>query len=1338
MQLILSFTRILLLPVFAVLCQPVFSQSVRMLTTKEGLPQSFVSGLVQDDSSFVWLGTRNGISVYDGIRFKIFQHDQKDTSSLSSNLIIWLRKDNRNRIWIEHESGDIDVINPVTEKIKHLLKGNLPDRSGVNFVRRGWIVDSDGMFWGIDRSNGLNTYQASNKKIERYNHSNAGFLNDTIRAISELRNNQIWILSQEEIGCFDKIKKHFSRWKIPYQQNYGNFPESDAIAIDLHERKNGELMWGDRQNLYFFNIADHSFRKVFMPKISYLGVRWIRTGNDGLDYLESFGRVYSYGDLSGLKQIGDSTALFGDVKSFLVDHSGMIWMGTNAGGLIQIDQGSPDFTSFNYKNNFVSDMLLREFGLDMRQMFDWHLVNNVVSPVSYNFRSAYDANKRLFIALKQTVCYYDSHTKVFTRLPKVPVHFESEQVGVGIKGITIRDDGSPIVIGFAGDIFNYNFSEKKWVSLIDEKLIRSKYGSMFLPLDIIIDENKIWVTTADDGLLIIDLKTQETRLLKETPEMGSLPTNHLVGLKTDPGNHNLLWIGSYQGLICLNKTTLKCQVYSTKQGLPDNTIYSILTDKSGNLWLSTNRGICRFNPHSGKVRQFHNQPGVPGDEFNRFHHLELPDGRLCFGGTTGWTIFNPLTVRDDNYNPQLAITDLKINNKVSTDIMGIPGLQMPTNALTRIVLPYDQNTIVMRYAGLEFTQPQDLLYRYKLEGYDKDWVVVDNVHQLSYTKIPPGNYTIKINASNTTGKWSDYIKSIPLTIESPWWATPLAYLCYTIILAGLIWTLIRFRVSQAVMKSEMEMKEKEALQLKEIDDMKSRFFSNITHEFRTPLTLIMGPAEQIKETQSTDPRQKRLADTIISNAKQLLTLINRLLDLSKLEAKAFRLHEQRGILADVLGSVVHSFESDANDKKVQLSFVYQGEHRECWFYADAIERIVYNLISNALKFTPPGGKVEVKLNACDGILNLIVSDTGIGIEREKLPFIFDRFYQAREYSGLAEDEWESGTGIGLSLVKELVNQMNAQVEVESFPESAGSDKSGTIFLLRLPYRVADLVENRVVTMEDRESESLLSTEDNNNKHQLLLVEDSSELAGFISGILSEKYHVLHVINGAAGLETALVNMPDLIISDVMMPVMDGYEMCSRLKEDERTSHIPVILLTAKVTKENQIEGLSRGADDYLTKPFHPTELLLRVHNLMQTQDRMREWLKTELSSPGSENRPIQNEILVQDIFITRLYELLDEHIDDEAFGVEQLVNHLNLSRSSLHRKLKTLTGLSTSEVVRNYRLKKAAAFLREGYGSSETAYKTGFGSPAYFTKCFREVYHLTPGDYVKNLGKTGN
>ncbi|MET0242992.1 MAG: response regulator, partial [Flavitalea sp.] len=764
-------------------------------------------------------------------------------------------------------------------------------------------------------------------------------------------------------------------------------------------------------------------------------------------------------------------------------------------------------------------------------------------------------------------------------------------------------------------------------------------------------------------------------------------------------------------------------VYSLKEGLPDNTIYSILPDQQGKLWVTTNKGIARFDPSNERVRIFKTEHGLPGDEFNRFHHIRLRNNKLVFGGTDGWIVFDPIDITEDKFEPTIALTNLRLNNEAIVPAAEGSELELPLNTTKELILSYEKNTLNISFAGLEFTQPQDLLYRYQLIGYDKDWVNAGSERQATYTKLPPGNYTFLVNASNTTGKWSPFVKSIKIKVDSPWWSSRIAYLCYLLIMISLITIFIRIRVSRALMKNSMRLKEKEAIHLKELDEIKTRFFSNITHEFRTPLTLIMGPAETLKVVQPDPAKQRQLAETIVSNSRQLLVLINRLLDLSKLEAKAMKLHGQRGDPAAVIKNVINSFFHDSEKRHVELWFKNFSAPRDCFFYPEALERIVYNLVSNALKFTHAGGKVVVSMNYSEDAMLLSVEDNGVGIPLKKLPYIYDRFYQAGDPANVSNEAADKGTGIGLSIVKELVTLLKGSIEVSSGVDTP----SGTVFNLVLP--VIKIIAVPAITPGE---ETETSNNDQPEKPQILIVEDNAELAEFVRDTLQGEYQVKTAVNGSEGLAAALEFMPDLIVSDVMMPVMDGFEFTSKLRNDIRTTHIPVILLTAKTGHENMVEGLNNGADDYLTKPFSPAELTLKIRNHLSRQEKLRTKLKAEFADKqlATVTDHSEKEETVEDVFLLKLYASIDEHLDDSLFGVDQIAAIMNISRSSLHRKLKALTGMSTTEVVRNYRLRKATEFLRAGFTSSETAYKSGFGSPAYFTKSFREVYGVTPGEYV--------
>lgn len=1289
----------------------IHAQQKYPLPLNEQLPQSFVSGIIQDKQGFIWISTRNGLARYDGRQLKTFQSQPGNTATLASNIIATLKIDAKNNIWIEYESGAIDIFNPETENIKHFITEENLKTNNISFLSRAWIPDSDSVFWAISPSKEIFSLTPT-KKTTHYTTA-SGLQTNNIVGITEDRQGQLWVLTQKGLSKFDKTSKSFLP-VINFNLDIPN-PKSNNDYITLHQRKNGELMWGDQKTLYFFNHKKSTLRKKQIAPHSEIGIKWMDTDTNGTDFFQVGNGIYSYDDKQGLKLIGNTeNNNNGNTISFLVDNSGVIWLGTTKTGIHQIDL-SNHFRTFPYKNTFAID-LLDKFSPNTGSLFNWKTEDELFSLSGYNLRSAYDKKGELYIALKETVARYDANQKRFVKLPLIPSPV-GYKLQIPIKGITFNNKNEPIVILSNGSIIFYDFLKEKWENFIPPSTISQFIGTKLEMRDIYADDTRIWMTTSEKGLLYLDIKTRKINHIQKGKQPFALPSNNLLAIKQDLHQKDILWIGSYQGLIRFNKNTLELKTLTTKDGLPDNTVYDIQIDKSGYLWLSSNKGLCRFAPSTFKTRTFTISHGLQGNEFNRFHSLKFPDGRIAFGGTKGWTIFDPLAIKDDNFNTPIALTDLKINNKKQS------LLSSPVNKHSKINLSYDENTLSITFAGLEFNQPEDLQYRYQLEGFDKEWILNGNNNEAVYTKVPPGNYTFKVNASNSTGKWSNTFKTLEITIHPPWWQTIPAYITYILLILLAIIGYIKYRLKQELIKQEIVLKEREAAQLKELDAVKTRFFANITHEFRTPLTLISGPAEQLLQHPEKD-KHDNLVNTIAKNAQQLLQLTNQLMDLAKLEAKAMKPQLVKGNITLEINTVVETFQEEANRKNITLTFLRHDEDHEHWFSAEMLERILYNLISNAIKFTPSGGTIVIQHTENEKGIRLTIKDTGKGIPPDELPHIFDRFYQANNTWEEPSSKKQSGTGIGLALVKELVDLQNGTIEAQNYNDIE-NHTSGVVFTVFLPYQRAKkehATETQIPVTDNQEEDSLLPL--------LLLVEDNTELTLFIKESLPDSIRIITAGNGLVALEMAVEIIPDLIVSDVLMPEMDGFTLCNQLKKDDRTSHIPIILLTAKADFESKMEGLSYGADDYLTKPFHVAELVARVNNFIEQQRKLREFIQ---KNQGQLPEDTNNEPEIQNIFLNKLYNIIELNLEDPLFGVEETVQAIHISRTSLHRKLKSLTGMTTTEVIRAYRLKRAIEFLRQGFNINETAYKVGFNSPAYFTKSFKEVYGKTPSDYLKNI-----
>lgn len=1271
----------------------------RILTPREGLPQSFVSGLVQSRDGFVWIGTRNGLARYDGRQFRLFQHRLHDSTTLSSNVIASLFLDQRDRVWIQYENEAIDVLDPQTERLEHISLRPVFRKAPRTFIRQGLLADRAGNTWGIERGNGVWRYDLQRGEVQHFDRKTIG--SDTAKGFLEDRAGCIWILTLRGLYCLEPGKSTPKYVVLPVTPMFGNSQTMSADAVGMFERTNGEILFSGCHHLFFFHPKKKTFRSLPLPKFTNKAVRWYQAGRDGKEYFELDGSVYQYGDAQGIVHVGETSLThFRESFAFLVDQSGLIWLGTNAAGIHQIDLTSPFFRSFPNNRSFHADLFQKRFGLSVSALADWPEDDPEFQLTSYVFRTVYDSRKRLWMGIRDRVGRFDERTNKLALLPPVPHVREPHDHMPGLRGLAVDPGGSIWVVGDNGFLASYDSARRQWVPFVDPGFIRRTIHPLTIPADIEVDDRHIWITTEAHGLLCIDRKTKQLRQFTRERFPQLLPTNQLIGIEKDPTDPNLFWIGSYEGLVCFNRHTCRSRIFTPENGLPDNTIYSILADDAGYFWLSTNKGICQFHPRSFQIRVFRTVDGLPGDEFNRFHHLRLPDGTLAFGGTEGWVHFNPVRLHTDGFSPRVMLTDVRVNN-VSID------RQLNATVLNSgedWELPFDQNSLTFEFAGLQFNQPQKLQYRYQLEGYDDGWVYAGNTPSAHYTKLPPGRYVFLVNATNTTGRWSPHVKRLSIVVRPPFWRTWWAYLGYACVAGGLLWLYIRYRINQERLQQAVSLREKEAEQLRRMDEMKGHFFSNIAHEFRTPLALILAPAELLRQ-ELTDPRQTGWVSAIERNAAQLLGLIGQLMDLAKLESGMMMTEEVRGSLSGIVSGVVASFEAKSALRQVKLHLRDTLGDRAFWFDPDKWERIVYNLVSNAVKYCGEAGEVTVTLTddpAPEGTGSrpgvwLIVEDTGPGIAKEQLPLIFERYYRAPSR--------QPGTGIGLALVRELVEVQEGRIEVWSEPGT------GTRFSVWIPCRPVDDATTEAAGQE--------------GEHHILLVEDNPDLMAFLAGALGDQYRISRAIDGAPALALARVDPPDIIISDVMMPGMDGLELLRALKANLETSHIPVLLLTAKSDRESRLEGLLTGADDYLTKPFVVEELRLRVRNLMDRQERFRSKFQER------SHAPLPEESAEEDPFLTRVYALLEEQLDDSSVGVESLAGQLGISRVHLHRKIKALTGMTTTDVIRSYRLKRAAEFLRQGLNSSQTAYRVGFETPAYFARCFRERFGMTPLEFQK-------
>ncbi|MFH0758181.1 MAG: ATP-binding protein [Bacteroidota bacterium] len=662
-----------------------------------------------------------------------------------------------------------------------------------------------------------------------------------------------------------------------------------------------------------------------------------------------------------------------------------------------------------------------------------------------------------------------------------------------------------------------------------------------------------------------------------------------------------------------------------------------------------------------------------------------------------------------------------------------------------IDLSYDQNNISFGFASLNYTESERNKFKYKLEGQNDDWIYTGHRNHAEFTNLRPGEYNFKVIGSNNDGVWNEEGVQLHISIHPPPWKTWWAYIIYAFLLLLLIRWYRSYLLARAKLRTQLEVEKIEKEKVLELDHMKSRFFANISHEFRTPLMLILGPIEDAVKKRS-GPREFNMdiLGAMHRNARRLLQLINQLLDISKLETGKVGLMVSEGNLEEFLKTIILSFSSLAESKKIKFEYDLPGRSVNCYFDCDKVEKILINLLSNAFKFTSEGGGVKVSLryDKSDGPqwAEIVVTDSGIGIPAEKLEKIFDRFYQVND----SNTRTEEGTGIGLALTKELVVLCRGEISVESKPGK------GSTFMVMLPVSVEQFDEDEIgmVVSEqevrkaldkpsiEQEEEQVLEptgsdvTETKKYAPIILIVEDNADLTNYIFRSLVKNYRILNAENGKEGLELATESIPDLVISDVMMPVMDGLEMCSKLKSDERTSHIPVIMLTARADRGSKLEGLETGADDYIIKPFDAEEMQVRVKNLIEQRKRLKEKFMKEVLSDSSEM-----DLPPVDQLMERLITLVTSHIADPEFMLDQLANELNMGRSQMFRKVAAITGHTPKAFILNMRLKKAASLFRSGHRHIATVmHQVGFNSQSYFATCFKKRYGITPSEYILSKG----
>jgi len=1303
------------------------SLNFKHLSVKDGLVSNMVHTTIQDSDGFMWIGTEDGLSRYDGYNFLNFFQSPTDSLSLSNNLILSLAEDKNKHLWIGTHQG-LNMLDLETYKVTRF---NKVFRENLDFTIESLYIDDDILWIGTDNS-GLYRLNINTYKVDHYRHvaeNKNSISSNTINSIVRDSKRGLLVATSNGLDVFNTEHESFNH--ILKGLNVSN----------LHVKKNGDVLLGllsDKQ--YYLKLTGGiEFEKVPIS-ISFSG-KEVNVFSDSKDNLWVSGRDYGlvYTDSKTQKStrvLYDKNKVEGinsnNITNIFEDSFGNIWLSSFDAGLNIIDERRKEFVYI--KDNHLPNGLLNNRVRAMYQDSDGDIwigtkVNGTLSQfnranltfkhyesdldnttsLSNDFVFTITENEpgSLWIGTLDGLNLFNKKTETF----KVFKHQDDQINSLSSNSINaLLKDRDTLYIGTITsglDIYN---TQTKTFSHYKKTGDKNQLSDNRIKIIYKDKSENIWIGTIN-GLNLFNPKSGTFQQFLNNPlDRNSISENYILSIHEDK-KHNL-WIGTSLGINLMDRKNNTFKVFTTEDGLAGNSVRGILEDDDGNLWISTNNGLSKFNTTTKEFKNYNVNDGLQANEFSPFVHCKTADGELLFGGNNGFNIFNPKEIKDNPLIPEVLLTNFKLfNQSVSVSKENSP-LKKHISKTENLVLNYNQSVFGFDFVALNYTSPEKNKYAYKMEGFDDNWNYIGNKREANYTNLDAGDYVFRVKASNNDGFWNEKGTSINIKILSPPWKTWWAYTFYTLTFMAL---LLRYRKNTIRRNNQKK--------AQEINDLKIKFFGNISHEFRTPLTLILGPLEKLlKDNKNTDQdNQLRLMS---KHTKRLLSLVNQLLDFQKIGSGEIQVQNAMGDLVHFIKELSYLFVELSNEKEIHFKFQSDIEVCQTLFDHNKIEKIIFNLLSNAFKFTPKKGRVSIHLsfNKKEHIFIIDVSDSGIGIPENQLSNIFERFYQVE--NSISKNN--QGSGIGLALTKEYVELLEGHITVKS------SLDIGTTFKVEIPLKTLnELVEKEMEVEEIKPLKSDINIKQNKKHHSktplILLVEDSGDLRGFLKNNLEEHYRVIEAANGAEGLEQATTNIPDVIISDVMMPIMDGHEMCSKVKKDTRISHIPVILLTAQISETQQVTGFEHGADQYMTKPFSLEVLLSRIKGLLEQRAALQNIFSKKIEVNPSEITVTS----IDEELIKKALELVELNMSNSDYSVDELSKSLEISRGHLYRKINSITGKSPSEFIKSMRLKRAVQLLRSSdLNISEVAYKVGFSDPKYFSKCFKKEFNMLPSNFV--------
>ncbi|MBL6447175.1 response regulator [Fulvivirga sp. 29W222] len=1341
------------------------------LNVETGLSHGEVNCILKDSRGYVWIGTSSGLNLYNGYFIKNFINDPRDSNSIGSTIISDLFEGPDGNIWVNTQQG-MNIYDPKLEIFEQDISGyieryelpagpvtdiaqtdndvywfissndgvtcyNNQDNSSIRFARgtehpigsngvSAIHQDGDGDIWFIHNNGLLEKVDGKTLQVtEQYSYLVDQFKGQlqNFEMIVD-RDNDLWIyLPFAAHGVFhfkpdERTIVNYSKDSSPIQLNTNlvtgivEDPDgriwvgTDHGGINVIDKETGAVSYQLHHQEVESSLSHNSIYCLYKDN---QGIIWVGTYKKGVNYYHKKIKRFPHYRHNILTP---GSLPFDDVNRFVADDEDNIWIGTNGGGLIYFNRADNTFTQYKANPN------------DPKSISSDVIVSMLIDKFNTLWIGTYLGGLNQFDG--KHFKHYKAGTKNKSSLSGNNIWelFEDSRGQLWVGTLT---SGLDRFVRNTEEFVHYGVGGTKGDTTLRVTYIQA------LAED---SSGNLWVG-GGGGVDIIDKATDRVRLNPEDPATPYLLTAHtVVSLYKD--SQERMWVGTQQGLYVYGEEGELLNMFTSENGLPHNTILNILEEDEHNLWFSTPNGISNMVIDDvvdlSKIRfvNFDESDGLQGKVFNENAALKTASGELIFGGANGFNIFDPKELKVKEETSEIVFSDFQLFNKSLKVNELYQGRAILTKSLpftNEVTLKYDENVFSIEFAAINFLHPGKTKYKYKLEGFDSQWRMADQTRRATYTNLDPGNYTFKVISSNSNGVWNDQnAASMDISVLPPFWKKNWAYAIYAVLMLALLFLVRRVMLQRERVKFRIEQARREAQQMHELDLLKIRFFTNLSHEFRTPLSLILAPLEKLMDNAQSQ-YQKMQYQMIDRNARRLLNLLNQLLDFRKLEVDTIELYTSEGNIIKFIEESVHSFSDLSENKSVTLHFHCKVEELYVLFDMDKLEKILFNLLSNAFKFTSENDRIDVVVDCYDQekgvkLIEIKVTDTGIGIPKEQQEKIFERFFRNDTPGSMVNQ----GSGIGLAITREFVKIHGGTITVES------DQGKGTCFTVHLP--VEEVGRKDAASQKELANSSSKAGVSECYEPErvydegtplILLVEDNEDFRFYLKDNLSVHFKVVEAKNGKEGWQKALSCLPDLIVSDLMMPELNGIALCEKLKGDARTSHIPVVLLTADSAEDKQIKTLSLGADDYMTKPFNFEILLSRIKNLIIQRKSLQEIYQKKISVQTSEMEITS----LDDKLIQNAISIVEKNISDPEFTVEMFSKELGLSRVHLYKKLVSLTGSTPIEFIRNIRLQHAAQFLKESQLTvAEVAYNVGYNNRKYFTKHFKAAYKMPPSEYA--------